>query len=519
MKKLSLLLLLVSIKVCFGQYEMEKFEILKNGKIKTTHINYADKHSEPDYQQFKKISEIRNVKVVKGEVHSMEIYCEKSSTLRYSREFVARGNKNDDGTLDDVFGYYSERADMWAVPFDGSIYIINASIRNVTSSKDLVIPFVLGEEIASKLDLFNYYKAIYADYSGGKFEREERESREKMLEKKIGEERKLELWSIEKNELKSIKVIHKISSDVSYGKSAITIGIEADLANGTTVKSNYFGGVAIDSDYLFEVEGAYKMHESDDASVAGIFQFIVYSDEDYSWSDVIKVTVKRRSTGEVLVEENIQRDYMQEVHLDFSGFNGSRGYEGGDGANVVVDVEEIFHTETLEPLVLYTVRSDNGYTQTLNYVKMSPTAKMQITYYGGKGGDGNLKGLLGGKKGSLIVNADPQVTAYNLTHYGADGESGSADYQGDIVSKNNTNSSNSSSSSSTSSEITIKNNTGKSVCISHYGGSTSIGNGSSESFSCRDLFYGVMDGANCTGTKGAKIADEDDDCGRTISLD
>lgn len=68
-------------------------------------------------------------------------------------------------------------------------------------------------------------------------------------------------------------------------------------------------------------------------------------------------------------------------------------------------------------------------------------------------------------------------------------------------------------------EITIKNNTGKSVCIAHYGGSTSIGNGSSESFSCRDLFYGVMQGANCTGTKGAKIADKETDCGRTITLD
>ena len=66
---------------------------------------------------------------------------------------------------------------------------------------------------------------------------------------------------------------------------------------------------------------------------------------------------------------------------------------------------------------------------------------------------------------------------------------------------------------------TIKNNTGKSVCIAHYGGSTSIGKGSSESFSCRDLYYGVMQGASCTGTKGAKIADEAEDCGKTITLD
>lgn len=517
MKKLSLLLLLVSIKVCFGQYEMEKFEILKNGKIKTTHINYADKHSEPDYQQFKKISEIRNVKVVKGEVHSMEIYCEKSSTLRYSREFVARGNKNDDGTLDDVFGYYSERADMWAVPFEGSIYIINASIRNVTSSKDLVIPFVLGEEIASKLDLFNYYKAIYADYSGGKFEREEKESREKRLEKQLSEDRKLDLWSIEKNEIKSIKVIYEIQPEVSFSSSSIDIkiGVETELGNGNTVKTDYFGGVAIESDYLYEVEGAYKWHKSEDPSLGGMYKIKISSEDDYSWSDAIKIKVKRRSTGQLLAEETIIREYNHPIQLDYSGYNGDRGYTGSNGSNVVVDVEEILHSETLEPLLLYTVRSDNGYRKTLTYVKMSPTAKLSITYYGGKGGDGNMKGHAGGKKGSLTVNVSPDVSTYNLVHFGADGKGGSADYLGEVIYPKNNNTS----SNSTSSEITIKNNTGKSVCIAHSGGSTSIGNGSSESFSCRDLYYGVMQGANCTGTKGAKIADEEGDCGRTIVLD
>jgi len=49
---------------------------------------------------------------VKGEVHNFEIYCEKNGTLRYSRKFEIRGTKKSDGSYENLFGYYSERADI-----------------------------------------------------------------------------------------------------------------------------------------------------------------------------------------------------------------------------------------------------------------------------------------------------------------------------------------------------------------------------------------------------------------------
>lgn len=521
MKLIHLLLLLFLGQLSFGQ-DMEEQEFLKKGKIKLTYVNYADKYAEPDYTEFKKISEIRKVDGVDGEVHSMEIYCEKSGTLKYSREFVARGNINDDGTMDNVFGYYSDRADMWAVPYDGSIYIINASIRNIKSSKDLVIPYVLGENIAERIDLFNYYKEIYAAYSGEKFEREAAESKEKQMAKEMAQEELLNNFSIERNNIESIKVIHKWSPYINFGERSVIIGIDATLDNGHNIKSKLFDGVAIDDEFIYEIEGAHDFDQYNPTSNGGYCHLYVSHKEKPTSDDCVKVKVKRRSTGELLAEDKINIDYDYSLYFSFKGDGGIRGYAGDDGADVIVDIEQIEHSETWEPLLLYKIQYDYGTTdydgnpnKGTKYVKMNPTTELKITYHGGDGGNGNTGGYAGGKEGSLVLNVASNVEEYNFVHFGIDGESGYADYQGEVEYSDDY----SSSSDYSSDEITVENETGQSVCVAHSGGSTSIGNGSSETFSCRDLYYGVMDGASCTGTFGSKIADEDNDCGRTITLE
>ncbi len=533
MRILLLLLMLPLMIGVYGQVDMEEQEYLKNGKIKMTHINYAQKYAKPDYKEFKKISELRNVKKVKGEVVSMEIYCEKSGTLKYSREFVARGNENEDGTLDNVFGYYSERADMWAVPYNGSIYIINSSIRNISSSKDMVIPFVLGDDVAEYIDLYNYYKEIYAKYSGEKFEREERKSKEKLLEKTLKMEEKFDKFSIEKNEISSIKLLHKFGK-ISSGTQLLTLGTEVVLDNGTVVKSQYFDGVAMECDYLYEVTGTtgsvsyWNYTVADDYkcdSTAGHYKMPISFKSRPDSDDFISVKVKRRSNGELLLEEKINLNYDAPILFNYSGSKGYRNEKGENGADIIVDVELIEHSETWEPLLLYTIQYDYGTTDWdgnpnagTTYVKMSPEANLTVMNNGGVGGDSNNGGIKGGKPGTLKLNVADNVDKYTFTSSSREGASGWSVYK-EVVYKETTNNSNSSNSSSEiSSEITIANNTGKSVCIAHYGGSTVVNNGSSESFSCRDLYYGVMDGANCTGTKGSKIADENSDCERTITL-
>jgi len=521
MKKLvSIFCVILSCLSVTSQVDMEEQEFLKNGKIKITHVNSADNYSEPEFTAYKKISELRKVIKVKDEVTSLEIYCEKSGTLKYSREFVARGMKNDDGTLRDVFGYYSKRADMWAVPYNGSIYIINASIRKIETSKELAVRYVIGENIADRVDLFNYYKAIYAKYEGKTFTKEEPETKEELLATTLSPEEKLNTFSIERNEIASIKVISKFTKYVNDRQRSVIIGVEAVFENGIVSKTKEFKGGGINSEYIFEVEGAFGSDIYQDVTLGGWYRYNVSTRRSLGSDDFIKVKVKRKSNNELLVEGKINIPYDIQLYFDFTGRKGYRNGDGQNGADVELDIEQIKHSETQEPLLLYTIRydfgtyDDDGNPKKGTYqVKMSPKAQLRIHYSGGRGGDGYSSGGEGGKKGSLKLNVSSNVEEYNLEQWGYDGTPGYGDYQSTA---DNTSSSGS---DNASDEITIVNETGKSVCVAHSGGSTSINNGSSEEFSCRDLYYGIMDGAHCTGKFGSKIADEENNCGGTITLE
>jgi len=66
-------------------------------------------------------------------------------------------------------------------------------------------------------------------------------------------------------------------------------------------------------------------------------------------------------------------------------------------------------------------------------------------------------------------------------------------------------------------KITLINNTGRSICIVQGGSSKSVGSGTTK-FSCSDdIYYGVMNGNNCSSTKGNLIVSKGS-CGKTITL-
>lgn len=519
---LLLFIFMIGISPSSLAQHMENNPMLVKGKIKTSYINYNDgAWEEPNYTliEDKKISEIYDVVVVDGDVSQLTFRHREYGRLRYGRVFVARGNKNDDGTLDNVFGYYSDQADIWAIPYKGSIYFINSSIRNCTSSKELFIHLVMGENIVDRMELFNYYKEIYATYSGEKFEREEAESKEKQMAKEMEEEALLNNFSIERNNIESIKVIHKWSPHINFGERSVIIGIEAVLENGNTIKSKIFDGVAIDEEFIYEVEGAHDFDQYRPTSDGGYCNLYVSYQERPTHDDCVKVKVKRRSTGELLAEDKINIDYDYSLYFSYKGSGGIRGFEGDDGADIDLYIEQIPHSETGEPIILYTIAYDYGnynYDETPNkgvrYVKLNPDAELKINYSGGDGGNGNTGGYNGGKPGTLTLHVSENVESYKLSHWGGEGSSGYADYQG------STNTDNNYDTETSSNEIIIVNNTGKGVCIVQGGSSRTIG--SKETYDCDDdIYYGIMNGSNCTSSKGSKIASADGDCGRTITIE
>lgn len=490
MKHIIVLLLLTFSITGWAQTDMEEQEFIKKGKIKTTYINYAGKHQTPDYQEFKRISEIRNVESKNGEVHNLEIYCEKSSTLKYSRLFVARGNINEDGSLDNVFGFYSEKADMWAIPFEGSIYIINASIRKATSAKDLVIPFVLGPSRASRAELFDYYKPIYLAYQ----KRVDSENAARYAANKAATEKREAPYRIADKDVVSLKILvswqnkQKHSSNFFGTFTIFAVGVEATLSNGETIKTNnWSGGKGFLNDYEITTNTGVGYNKEE--------RYKPYFVKPYNFpDDYVEITVKSKY-HDLTVTKKLFLDYNEPVQIHYGGIIPFAA-DAHDGRDLLVKISETFLSrDNSKRLIEYNIH-DAGSEEHLATIILEPNVELFVHNRGGRANPGYSNG----NDGSFAIEVQGSFDDYNIKN----------DSRGGIQKSTIENKSD---------KITIVNKTGKSVCVAHYGGSKSIGNGSSETFSCRDIYYGIMEGANCTGKKGAKIADKEDDCGKTITLD
>jgi len=69
------------------------------------------------------------------------------------------------------------------------------------------------------------------------------------------------------------------------------------------------------------------------------------------------------------------------------------------------------------------------------------------------------------------------------------------------------------------STVTIKNESGGTICVTTGGSSRTIGPGGSSSFSCSgDVYYGQMSGNTCSTTKGSLIVGANSSCGQTVTV-
>ncbi|WKK87065.2 hypothetical protein QYS48_09725 [Marivirga arenosa] len=69
------------------------------------------------------------------------------------------------------------------------------------------------------------------------------------------------------------------------------------------------------------------------------------------------------------------------------------------------------------------------------------------------------------------------------------------------------------------STVTLKNESGGTICVTTGGSSKTIGPGGSSSFQCsKDIYYGQMNGNTCSTTKGSLIVSANQSCGDTITV-
>ncbi|MCB9188366.1 MAG: hypothetical protein H6599_03685 [Flavobacteriales bacterium] len=316
----------------------------------------------------------------------------------------------------------------------------------------------------------------------------------------------------------------------SDASSSLKVGIIAVLEDGTTLLTNNFEeGFGLYSDYIVNVYGGCLESTKRVDSKGEYYERFHFNktaqDKQLSKDeDFLKISVINKSTGEEVVNEKVPLEYYSDVTLDYSNPDGSYCSDGWDGGEIDIEVEELEHSETGEPLLYYTITINNYYKDGKKaYIKMPKTGKLTIYNDGGNGGDCNGDEYKkGGNAGTFIVHNQTDEALENLELIARDGREGGfgyppSDYYSSSSDSKYSSSSNSSSDNN-SSEIIIINNTGKGVCIVQGGTSQTIG--SKEEFDCDDdIYYGVMNGNNCTSSKGAKIADADGDCGKMITLE
>lgn len=539
MIKIALALLILMTFIGHSQDQISQANFIQEGKVKTTYYNNNfHGYSKPEYEKHKKVSEVLEVTRVNGEVHSFKLTSDQMIAEYGGQLFEIYGHKMSDGSYEDILGYYNSSGDVFALCYNNSIYIIKR-LNDIYHYSTLEIYCVLGDaEPASREELVAYLKPTCLAYSKNHkaylamkkkkaiadFEQEKKEKEEK---KKLEEEEKLNQYSIERNEIASIKLISEFSEYVNDGERAVIIGVESVFKNGIISKTQEFKGGGINAEYFFEVEGAFPSSQHHDASLGGWFHYNTSHKELPTKDDCIKVKVKRRSNDELLLEDKINLEYNIPLYYNFKGANGIRGYKGNDGAQIEVDIELIEHSETWEDLLLYTIRYDYGiYDRDGNrkkgtyYVKMNPKTELKITYHGGKGGNGNTGGYAGGKQGSLKLNVASNVKEYNLVHFGIDGDGGFADYQGEV--DHGDYGSTTDYSSSTSDEFTIINNTGSAINLIDEGGNGegSLNDGSSKTFDCDEVIYQAkLSSSGSWNIKGRLIANGKNACGQTITFE
>lgn len=291
-----------------------------------------------------------------------------------------------------------------------------------------------------------------------------------------------------------------------YNKFEIVV--EATLSDGSIIstdntetfldpkKNTYLS--YLHADYDVNVYGCKSMSSS---------TYMPYPWKDDMYAPFVTVEVTSNYDSKLTKAVQIPVSYSKPVIVDYRGqssikpgsYAASPEYIGGDGADITVEVWTGKNEYNGDLIILYDVYETDG--ELLNTVYLEPNVDLLVYTSGSKsprGNDGEL---------TVVVKDDDANGYYSV--------------KSDVSTpfKGNSNETDIESSSDSSDEITVTNKTGQSVCIAHYGGATNVGNGNSITLSCRDIYYGVMDGAHCTGKFGAKIADEDNDCGRTITLE
>ncbi|CAG5081685.1 hypothetical protein [Parvicella tangerina] len=317
-------------------------------------------------------------------------------------------------------------------------------------------------------------------------------------------------YSIYGKEVKDIDVIINKYNNSAYSSGyfgyycKFEVIVEATLSDGSVIstdntisfldpKSNQYT-TYLHADYDVAVYGAKQMNSS---------TYMPYPWKDIMYRPYIEVIVTSNYDDQLKKTVQIPLQFEEPVIVDYRGqkqvkpgsYAASPEYIGGDGTDITVEVWTAKNEHNDDLILLYDIYETGG--DLLNTVYLEPNVDLWVYTSGSKSPRGN--------DGELTIEVkDENAVGYSI--------------KSDVSTPYIGNTGSTVSSANNADEIIIINNTGKGVCLVQGGSSQTIG--SQEDFDCDDdIYYGVMDGNNCTSNKGSKIADADTDCGRTITLE
>lgn len=230
---------------------------------------------------------------------------------------------------------------------------------------------------------------------------------------KAYEERKA-IWSIEGKKVTKIEVTD-IVAPFSFGYyRPFSFQVKATLSNGETI-STKDGGFW--SDYVVE----YKNGDVKNKTI---------QDTKFITGDKIIIEVKSKFDGSIKATGDVVMDYSESLTM-----NNNANNWGESAANYTVEVKQMPHAVTGDPILLFKVIDHSGYQKDLYFkIDANKTLNFNANGHNGykttNGGHGNGPGANAGNGGNITVIKDPSVTIFNINYsnIGGTGGAGSSGY-------------------------------------------------------------------------------------------
>lgn len=190
-------------------------------------------------------------------------------------------------------------------------------------------------------------------------------------------------------------------------------GIEAELSDGTVLKTNNLGGKLLWDDFDIEVSGAEFGEEV----------LTIWPDASKIPHDKVVVNVKSKhgaQTATIAVDVTYTEPYVAKHEgWSYAGANGNHGMS-------LIVLAKADKTAQGKPVIKVEI-NDAQSGKTLQRLKLAPGTALKIEAYGANGSSGGKerRGYNGGNGGNVTVIQDPNITNFALVVNNKGGQGGS----------------------------------------------------------------------------------------------